>query len=111
MEILKLIIQQLYNKVFYNGEAFESALNAALQAANQPNMTADYNTSMTISITTPGAKFKLYTDREIPVINKYWPSINNNWNFATYNGVIGSCSDHTQSYISSDPATSYKCDF
>lgn len=101
----------------YDGAGFTTALNSAMQAVCQNNLSATYNASdNSLTITLSGQDnidFHLYSDNEILAANSI---INNNWNGGSYNGgPPGSCNDHIQNFpykqAASDVYTTYKCDF
>ena len=99
----------------YDGADFATELGAAITGV-VAGVTVTYNSannSLVISIASlANGSIKIFTDVELPVINRYMASSNKLWIGGTYYGEEpGSINDNIQNFMPSAPASLYACWF
>ena len=99
----------------YDGADFATELGAAITGVVS-GVTVTYNSannSLVISIASlANGNIKIFTDVELPVINRYMASSNKLWIGGTYYGEEpGSINDNIQNFMPSAPASLYACWF
>ena len=103
------------NEGVYDGPGFATELGAAITGLVS-GVTTTYsstNNSLLISVASiANGYIKIFTDLEIPIINKFIASSSKHWNGATYSGEEpGSINDNIQNFTPSPPASFYGCYF
>ena len=100
------------NEGVYNGTEFATELSSAIGAV-VAGVTVVYNSdNNSLSIRPPTGYIKIFTDNEIPVINKKIVESDIRWiGYAYSGGEPGSINENIQNFIPSPGAIAYNCYF
>ena len=98
----------------YDGPGFRSALSNAMYASYN-GVAVSYSASsntLIISVSGAGHAIKIFTDRDIPVINNVMVSGGIIWHGGSYSGGYpATCNDNIQNFTPLDAYTRYVCNF